>query len=328
MEETRDGDLDINQVGREIKMPWETDGRGWHTRDRVDRKGGPCRWDGRILAKVVDRIHELGEFSETDWNSRSVVEIAATKKSVGWFFHAITAETWLLKMKFRVYRGTFQRQALLDKIRLKTLNQMDALPIYGNEPRVKCRSARGPWQEVEIRAHSLEEVDTPEFWSFLEDATQGFFNFTQRAETKLEDHMPWKKLGQKWHFLRKGFPPGKPARWGFDVLGELCEMIRDAAPEAQFLWNNQIVVRIYPPEQRDPWASIYTKRPEAIGLTLVGPKNAIALGRLSRLGSQPELDGSKPDYDVIKLSFRNHEDLHRDDLATFLKEHLAIRLHS
>ena len=31
------GDLDIRDVGREAKMPWETDGRGWHTRDRVGR---------------------------------------------------------------------------------------------------------------------------------------------------------------------------------------------------------------------------------------------------------------------------------------------------
>ena len=82
------------------------------------------------------------------------------------------------------------------------------------------------------------------------------------------------------------------------------------------------------PEPRDPWARIYTKRPEAIGLTLLGPKNAVALGRLSRFGNHPELDGSKPEYDVIKLSFRTHEDLHRDDLAAFLKEHLAIRMRS
>ena len=35
--------------------------------------------------------------AETDWNSRSVVEIRAAKKSDGWFFHAITGEEWLLE---------------------------------------------------------------------------------------------------------------------------------------------------------------------------------------------------------------------------------------
>ena len=65
---------------------------------RVGRNGKPCRWDGRILADVIDRIQEQSElFSETDWNSRSVVEIRAAKKSDGWFFHAITGEEWLLE---------------------------------------------------------------------------------------------------------------------------------------------------------------------------------------------------------------------------------------
>ena len=33
------------------KMPWEADGRRWHTHDRVGRNGQPCRWDGRILER-------------------------------------------------------------------------------------------------------------------------------------------------------------------------------------------------------------------------------------------------------------------------------------
>ena len=63
------GDRDITEVGGDARMPWETDGRRWHTVDRVGRTGNPCRWDGRILAEVVDRIEEQSElFAETDWN--------------------------------------------------------------------------------------------------------------------------------------------------------------------------------------------------------------------------------------------------------------------
>ena len=50
------------------KMPWEVDGRRWHTRDRVSRGGSPARWDGRILERLDDRIHELGDFAPTDWS--------------------------------------------------------------------------------------------------------------------------------------------------------------------------------------------------------------------------------------------------------------------
>ena len=241
---TRPGDRDITEVGRDTKMPWEVDGRRWHTHDRVGRKGEPCHWDGRILEAVVDRIQQRGTFSETDWNSRSVVEIAAEKKSVGWFFHAITGETWLLKMKFRVAKNTFQRQNLIDRLPLKTLNQLDEVPMYGNEPRVKCRSLRGPWQEVQINAHSWEEIDIPEFWSFLDEAVAGFQKFTQLTELKPEDHMPWKKLGQRWHFMRKGFSPGKRVLWDVAVWEELYEILQEVAPDGQFLWNNQVLVHL------------------------------------------------------------------------------------
>ena len=133
----REDDHDISDVGRDAKMPWQMDGRRWHTIDRVGRTGNPCRWDGRILAEVVDRIEGKSElFGETDWSERTVVEIRAAKKSDGWFFHAITAEEWLLKMKFRTTRNTFRREELIEKLDLKPLNDMPDLPLYGTEPRV------------------------------------------------------------------------------------------------------------------------------------------------------------------------------------------------
>ena len=76
-----DGQLDISDVGREVEMPWQKDGRRWHCQDRVARNGEPCRWDGRMLARMVDRIQRLGKFSETNWNARSVVEITGVKKA-------------------------------------------------------------------------------------------------------------------------------------------------------------------------------------------------------------------------------------------------------
>ena len=323
-EKKRQGDMDITDVGRDAKMPWESDGRGWHTRDRVDRKGNPVKWDGEALARVIDRIHELGEFSDTDWNARSVVEIAATTKSQGWFFHAITGETWLLKMKFRVHRGTFKRQELVNRIKLKTLNEMDELPIYSNEPRIKVRSSRGPWQEVEVRVARLEEIDTPEFWEFLDLAVSSFFRHTERVEQKLDDHTPWKKLGQKWHFMRKGFPPGKRVRWDAEAMEELYELLQEVAPECNFLWNNQVVVRVYLNGQRSPWGGIVTKNPEALTLGLTGPKGGVVMGRIASLGVDPEIDQTRDDCDIVKLRFRTVEDLHRGDLAEFLQEHIAL----
>ncbi|HTN74772.1 MAG TPA: excinuclease ABC subunit UvrA, partial [Pirellulaceae bacterium] len=315
-------ELEIEDVGRDAMMPWEANGRRWHTHDRVDRKSQPVKWDGRILERIVDFVQDRGSFAETNWNARSVVEITGQKKSDGWFFHAITGETWLVKLKFRVSKGTFRREQLQDKIKLKTLNQLDELPIYSNEPRLKVKTIRGPWQEVQINVHTLEEIDTPEFWDFLNDAIAGFNKFSERAADNPDEVMPWKKLGQKWHFLRKGFPPGKQPQWENETLEELCELLTDVAgDDGQFLWNNQQLVHLYLKGQRDPWVTIYTKRLPSLDLVLHSPKGSVALGRVAELGIDREFDGKRPDRDLLMIKFRAVDDLHTGDLEVFLREH-------
>ncbi len=178
------------------------------------------------------KIQELGDFSETNWNDRSVVEIAAQKKADGWFLHAITGEQWLLKLKFRMAKATFNREELISKLAMKPLNELHELPVYGTDRRVKVKTLRGPWQEVEMRVHSLEEIDHQDFWRFVEQAVAGFKKITQRVQQDPESVMPWTVLGRKWHLLRKGFPPGKRIAWEAEVLEELLEMLLSAAPQA------------------------------------------------------------------------------------------------
>jgi excinuclease ABC subunit A len=322
-EETeKHGDLDIAEVGKDARMPWEADGRRWHTADRVGRKGQPCRWDGRILSEIVNRVAESGHFSEPNWNARTVVEIASTTKTDGWFMHALTGEEWLLKLKFRVAKNTFKRDELVAQLKLKPLNDIPDLPVYGHEPRVKCKNLRGPFQEVQLQVHEFEEIDKPGFWKFLNSAIAGFNKFTTRVRQNPEDVMPWKVLGQKWHFARKGFPPGKPPLWDIDVLEELCELLTEVAAEGQFLWNNQQLVHIFVPQQHEPWATIYTKRTAAIDLALTGPKGRFALGRLTKLAAEREFQ-TGPQRDTLRLRFASTEDLDKGDLREFLIEHLA-----
>jgi excinuclease ABC subunit A len=324
-------------VGRDARMPWQADGRRWHTIDRVGRTGNPCRWDGRILSEVIDRIQEKGVrnrlvngdtvpdtlFSETDWDSRSVVEIRAAKKSDGWFFHAITAEEWLLKMKFRTARNTFQREELVERLDLKPLNDMSELPLYGAEPRVRCKNLRGPWQEIELRVHRYSEVDRPEFWEFIDRAVAGFAKFREKVQQKSDILQPWKQLGRTWHLAHKGFPIGKKIHWNVEVLEELVELLAEIAPQGQFLWNNKQIVPLYISKQREPWAAVQTKKLDAVYLHLTGPKNRFALGEITNLGHHPELDGSRPHADFIRLKFRTTDDLTKNDLRGFLKRHLA-----
>ena len=316
--------MELSDVGREAKMPWESDGRTWHTKTRVGRNGKAVEWDGEILSRVVDRIEAHGGFGDTNWNTRSVVEIPAVKKSNGWFFHALTGETWLLKLKFRCRKGTFKRAELLEKIRLLTPNEMDALPIYGNKPRVRVSNQRGVWQEIEIHLFSMEETDTPEFWDFVDTAIKGFLEKEKRIELRIDDHMPWTKLGQKWHFLRKGFPPGKKVRWDVELLEELHELLQRVAPDGQFLWNNKQVVHVFVADQKEPWASIQTKKCDALWLQLNGPANQVPLGRIASIGHEPVVKTLENDREAVRLSFRSIDELQSGDLEEFLVEHLGL----
>ncbi len=318
----RPGDRDITEVGRDAKMPWEIDGRHWHTVDRVGRTGNPCRWDGRILSEVIDRIQQRPElFAETDWNSRSVVEISGLKKSDGWFFHAITGEEWLLKMKFRTTRNTFRQEDLVKKLDLKPLNDMPDLPLYGTQPRVKCKNLRGPWQEIELRVYSYDEIDRTEFWGFIDRAVEGFARFAKRVEEHSDILQPWKQLGRKWHFSRRGFQLGKNIFWNEKVLEKLIDLLAATAPEAQILWNKKQVVPLYVPQQKEPWAAVQTKKLDAVYLHLIGPKGRFTLGQITDLGQEPWVEGNRPNYDMLHLKFSTIADLSRCDLPGFLKKH-------
>ncbi len=245
------------------------------------------------------------------------------KKTDGWFLHAITGETWLLKLKFRVARNTFKKDQLLAAFNLKTLNEMHDLPVYGNEPRVKCRNVRGPWQEIEFRLHDWQETDSPAFWKFLQQAVAGFHKMTHQVASNPDDYLPWKKLGRQWHFSRKGFPPRKTIAWPVELLEELCDMLHDVAGDGQFLWNNQLLVHYLVPAQREPWATIVTKQPDALQLSLNGPEGTATLGRIANLARNRSIEPGRGQLQVVKFRFRQPADLRVGDFEVFLGEHLA-----
>lgn len=175
---------------------------------------------------------------------------------------------------------------------------------------------------MEFRLHTWKETNTPEFWKFLKEAVAGFEKMTDRKAANPDDVMPWKKLGQKWHFSRKGFPPGKRVAWKTRVLEELCELLDEVAGSGQFLWNNQQVVHVFVQGQKEPWASLFTKRATDVQLVLHGPKGRVTLGRVAKLGRERFVDGAHRKHDLVKLHFRSKNDLEKGDLSNFLAEHL------
>jgi excinuclease ABC subunit A len=272
---TQDGDLDLEQIGRDTLLPWQADGKRWHTRDSVDRKGEPIRWDRELLIKITDAIEADGGFSPISWENRSIVEVSGPVKSKGWFLHAITAETWLLKLKVRVPRRAFTKNQLESVANMPTLNQMENIEQYGNEPRVRARAA-GAWMELELRPHTLSELDSPKFWKWFGEAMGAFLGKTPtdsvpEESAEPEKHMPWKVLKQRWHSLRKGFPPGRAIAWPAETLSVFIQSVHQTSGEGRWRWDEQTHARYYLPGQDEPWITLHTKRPEALIAVLTGP---------------------------------------------------------
>ncbi len=318
----REGDVELEAVGRDAQMPWQTDGRRWHTVERVTQKGQPCRWEGHILDWIDERIHELGAFGDTNWNSRTVIEIPATVKSQGWFFHAHTGLERYVRLVFRVGRNTFKEAELTQRLGVRPLNETGGLDVYGNEPRVHVANRKGPWQEIAILGYRLSEIDTPAFRQFLQEAATAFQQNLQRLRTKPEDVMPWKVNGQRWHLSEKGFPVGKKVRWDRAVLPRLLELVREAEPNVIVDWEARDAIKLRVPGVSRSWAQWRTKAAHGLDCRFLGKKGQFNLSRVESFGVSPSINGEREGADVLRLVFQHADHLHAAKLKAFLADHL------
>jgi excinuclease ABC subunit A len=317
----RSGDLDLRKVGAEARMPWQVDGRRWHTVDRVSHTGRPPHWEGSALAFVLDALEGRRGFTPVNWNDRSVVELTGAGSPATWFLHALTGDEWLLTLRMRVGRNTFHEEALAAALALKSLDDLDELPVYGRGNRVRVKNLKGPWQEVTVTVHWLREIDTPAFRNFLEKSVKSYLGRTQAAPLKIDELAPWKVLGKKWHLSRKGFPSGKRVRWEPEVLDQLAAAMQGVLPQAKIDWTGKQVVYFYRPDSEEPWATLQTKRRGGIDLALFGPPGRFALGRIAGMGREREIvsEPGKPEQIQIRLD-SSHQVLD-PDFVRFLKEH-------
>lgn len=317
------GDVDLDAVGKDAKMPWEADGRRWHIADRVTTKGAAARWDGEILSWLDESIHALGDFGDTQWNHRTQVEIAAPTKSRGWFLHASTGSEWLLGLTFRVGRNTFKETDLVRRLGIKPLNDTPDLEVYGNYERVRASNVKGPWQAVLILAHKIAEIDTPAFREFLRQAVASFQQNLKRMETKPEDLMPWKINGERWHLGDKGFRPGQKVQWDRALLPRLLDLVRALVPDVDVDWKtsrDSIALRL--PGINRSWGHWRTKQNDALNLRFLGKKGQFNLSQLEQVCVEPEILQNRAYGDVICLNFRTADDFKAPKIKELLAEQL------
>jgi excinuclease ABC subunit A len=321
-EAVREGDRELEEVGKDARMPWETDGKRWHTQQRVSHRGQSCRWDGKILEWIDKQIHSRGDYADTNWSQRTIVEIAAPTRSQGWFFHAHTAMEWLIRLVFRVGRNTFHQEDLNRKLGIPPLNDTPGLQVYSSEPRVHVANRMGTWQEVAILAHRLSEIDTPAFRSFLDAATAAFGKHLQRLRTRPEDVMPWKLNGERWHLGEKGFPPGKKPSWDRALLPQLLNLVRAIEPGIEVSWDVRYFITLRVPGVGRWWGQWQTKRAEGLVCHFLGKKGQFNLSGVEAFGINPEIRDNRDNGDVLRLVFRREEHVHAAKLKELLAEHL------
>jgi excinuclease ABC subunit A len=321
IEKKEHGDVPLEQVGKDSAMPWQTDGKLWHTDQRLSHRGKPCRWDGRIVTFVEGLIRELGDFAQTDWNHPTTVEIAARVKSLGWFFHAHTGMEWLTRLIFRVAKNTFKQEELDRRLGIPTLDDTEGVEVYGSEPRVHVANRKGPWQEVWMLVHRMSEIDTPAFRQFLSQAMLSFQKNLTRMQTKPEDVMPWKVNGERWHLGEKGFPPGRKLQWQRSVLSKLLDLVRAIEPKIEIRWDNRAFIGLRVPGVSRAWAQWRTKDSCGLDCRFLGKKGQFNLSQVDNLGLCPRIAG-KNDGDLLHLVFQHENHMNLSRLKEVLGEHL------
>ncbi len=318
----RSGDIDIAQVGRETAMPWQADGRAWHTGGRVARNGKQSRWEGAALAKVVDFIEQFEGLKPANWNDQSTVEITAERKvGTGWFFHALTGDEWLVRLYFRVPKNTFDAEKITRSLRLKAVDEIDEIQVYGRGERVKFKNSKGPFQEVAIDVHWLKEIDTPAFWEFVEHAVASYLERVEvQQQRSPEDLMPWKVLGRKWHLTRKGFPSNKRVHWELAVLEQLLDILDASLKKSDIDWSNKTLISYKSATDGGLQVEVQTKRREGVFLTILMPPGKIALGQIATLGADREIASHRSGSDAVKVRFDDVEQVDKGGLTALLQQ--------
>lgn len=314
------GDIDPARIGADARMPWEVDGRKWHTVDGLSNNGRKRRWSGSMLARIVDRLEESDNFAPVNWGDRSVVEVAGKAKSGGWFLHANTGDEWMLSLKFRVGKKAFDEQVLADDLGLPDVNDLDEIPVYNRQPRVRIRpAANGPFEDVTVVLLKPTDMETPAFEKFFVAAQKSFLDRSDPEKLDLEDLTPWKKLGRKWHLTRKGFLAGK-IEWEVGVLEDLIALLEELLPAAKIDWTQKVVVNYTVDKQ--PVANLVTKRPGGVDFNLFVTAGTVQLGQIAHFGIEPEVAPHKDGFEVVKLRFTERSHVQDSQLKKFLVERL------
>jgi len=325
----REAPLKVPNADESVKMPWQRNGRAWHTRDRVSRRGEKIEWSGAALESVIDEVEKLGgdALAPTDWNDRARVEITAkpptnvVAASVPWFLHALTGARWLLDLNFRVPRRTFAEGELNKKLGLKTLDDRSDLPIYGNEPRVKIRPHPGETDRIRILIHDEAEVASKGFRDFLKTAMRCYLTQVRSLARDVARAQPWRVNGKAWHLSQKSLSPTQPPQWKPMSLVELIGRMSRSRTDLNVDWGRKTAVCLVD-RSGSAVVRIATNSRHGLQVDVSVPGGLISATRIEKLGLTPRIERGRP-VDRVQFLVQTLDQVDGDALAAVLKSTVA-----
>jgi len=279
-----------------VKMPWERDGKRWHTSDRVSREGHKIEWEGKALSFIVDTIEKIGgdKLLPTDWNDRSRVEIKArapegiAQADISWFCHILTGAQWLLDVSIRAPRKLFSESGLQKKLGLKTLDQRDDIHSYGSCQRVRLRQANADYDQIRIQVHDLAEINTPAFKSFLNSATTLFLKHVAKLAKNAEQVAPWKGDGKAWHLSQQSIRNKTELKWKPTTLLEMIGRMTKCLPGMRVDWSKKVTLALFDSGDRRI-GTIVTNHGEGLLVQIAVPPGRFTPTQIERLGIEQEV---------------------------------------
>jgi excinuclease ABC subunit A len=279
-----------------VKMPWQRDGRKWHTSERISRDGKSVEWEGEALAFAVDLIERAGKgnLQPTDWNDRARVEIVAKAPSgvpqsaVPWLLHALTGGRWLLDLLFRAPAGSFKERSLSADLRLKTLDERDDIHAYGQTSRVQVRDAQHGLEQVRILVHDKKEIATSAFRDFIARAVKANLDHIRSLARDESAVQPWKADGKAWHLSQAQIPLTQPKRWKPMDLLAFVGAVKKVLPKAVLDWSGQVFVKVEREDGRRI-AKIVTHQGEALRVDVTVAPGTFTPTQVEGLGTRQEL---------------------------------------
>jgi excinuclease ABC subunit A len=303
-------------------MPWESNGRQWHLKDRLTKKGEHPMWDGAVLAKVVDHILDDEDF-EVDWNDRDEFRILVKGKKMP-FLVAKSTDRVYARVEIRTVAGQFDLSDLRERLGLKTFRELKGYPLYSKWPRFAELKGGKSYDLFCMVLAVMNDVENVEMILFLNDAMEGF-KALMGVSGEVENYQKAKavktsnQLDRSWHLERRK-RRGRMQAWDPELLVAFERLAEDhnlLKPD----WKEPRYVYIGKRKARHDFVDIFIDRWQHVVAIFRARKGDFDQAELEkRLGVKVNIS-TPPGFDRVHIFLVGPQQIQTEAFDEFLEKY-------